>query len=221
MQYNLPNPKLGCIVPKMGKIAKASASGLGGALFPRVRLRILSFLLGQPQRKFQTAEIIRLVGSGFGATHRELERLGQAGILNVSTIGNGKFYQANEASPIFDDLQRIVLKTAGLVEPVRAALKKFRDNIDVAFIYGSVAKRADTAASDVDLMVIGRGLTYSEIYEGLHKAEKELQRTINPNVVSPDEWKKMLSERRSFASRIVQQDKLFVFGDDHELERAG
>jgi predicted nucleotidyltransferase len=199
----------------MGKRSKA-AGGLGSVLFPQVRLRILSLLLGQPNRKFQTAEIIRLAGSGFGAAHRELERLSKAGILNVSVLGNGKFYQANDASPIFSELQGIVLKTAGLVEPIRAALKKFRD-IDVAFIYGSIAKQTDTAASDIDLMVIGRGLSYSEIYEGLHKAERDLQRAVNPTVLSPEEWKKQLNEKRSFANRIVQQNKLYIVGDEREL----
>jgi hypothetical protein len=192
----------------MGKRSKA-AGGLGSVLFPQVRLRILSLLLGQPNRKFQTAEIIRLAGSGFGAAHRELERLSKAGILNVSVLGNGKFYQANDASPIFSELQGIVLKTAGLVEPIRAALKKFRD-IDVA-------KQTDTAASDIDLMVIGRGLSYSEIYEGLHKAERDLQRAVNPTVLSPEEWKKQLNEKRSFANRIVQQNKLYIVGDEREL----
>jgi predicted nucleotidyltransferase len=203
----------------MGMVA--TSSGLAEALFPQVRLRVLGLLFGQPQRRFQTSEIIRLAESGFGAVHRELERLSRAGILNVSTVGNGKFYQANQTSPLFDELRHIVLKTVGLVEPIRAALRKFHDRIEVAFVYGSIAKRTDTASSDIDLMVIGRDLSYADIYGSLHRAEKSLQRTVSPNVASPQEWKRMLKEKRSFASRISQQDKLFVFGDEDELQRIG
>lgn len=195
--------------------------GLGEALFPRVRLRVLSLLFGQPERRFQTSEIIRLADSGFGAVHRELERLTHAGILEVSAVGNGKFYQANQASPLFNELRHIVLKTAGLVEPIRTALRKFRDRIEVAFVYGSIAKRTDTASSDIDLMVIGHDLSYADIFGSLHRAEKSLQRTVNPNVVSTEQWKRMLNEKRSFASRISQQDKLFVFGDENELQGIG
>ena len=46
----------------------------------------------------------------------------------------------------------------GLVGPLEEALAPFRDRIQVAFVYGSIAKGTDTAQSDIDLMVISDDL---------------------------------------------------------------
>jgi hypothetical protein len=90
-------------MPKMGKELTAKA-GLASALFSRVRLRVLSILIGNPGHKFHTAEIIGIARSGFGAVQRELRKLADVGILNTETVGNRKFYQANRQSPIFKEL---------------------------------------------------------------------------------------------------------------------
>ena len=124
--------------------------------------RVLGLLYGQPQRRFQSAELIRLAGSGTGAAHRLLTRLADAGLVTVSRSGNQKHYQANRHSPIFSELHRLVVKTVGVVGPLRRALAPFAKRIAAAFVYGSVAKGADTAKSDIDVMVIsdnGGGMT--------------------------------------------------------------
>jgi len=47
----------------------------------------------------------------------------------------------------------------GLAEPLPAALAPLESRILAAFIFESVAKRQDTASSDVDLMVVSDELT--------------------------------------------------------------
>ena len=163
--------------------------------------------------------MIKLVGSGRGAVQRELKKLTAAGILNVSTSGARKVYQANSQSPIYDELSSLILKTVGLLEPLRKALKVFTPKIELAFVYGSIAKGKDTAKSDIDLMIIGDGIAYGEIYGALQKAEKTLLRPINPNLMSPAEWKVKSTNKNSFVVKIAQQPKLFVFGNEDELKR--
>jgi predicted nucleotidyltransferase len=194
---------------------------LAGALFSSVQLRVLSLLLGQADRRFHASEIIRLAGSGSGAVQRELEKLTAAGILSVTTSGNRKIYQANRQSPIFAELQGIITKTAGLVEPLRHALKPFEKAIEAAFVYGSVAKGRDTAKSDIDLMIIGTGLSYTEIFAALQKAEKILHRPVNPNLLDGSEWKRKGAEKGSFMRKIAERPKLFVFGSEDGLSRIG
>ncbi|MGQ0741211.1 MAG: nucleotidyltransferase domain-containing protein [Alphaproteobacteria bacterium] len=202
----------------MGRKARAKA-GLASALFSQVQLRVLNLLIGHPDHQFHASEIIRRAGSGSGAVQRELEKLSEAGILNVTTSGNRKLYQANRQSPVFSELRGLMMKTAGLVEPLRLALAPFRSNIDLAFVYGSVAKGRDTTKSDIDLMIIGQRITYSEIYVALQKTEKILLRTINPNVMTPTQWGRKLASNNSFVDKILQQPRLFVFGTEHELKR--
>ena len=213
-------PNLGNILPKMGRQA-SKATGLASALFSQVQLRVLSLLIGQPDRHFHASELIRLAGSGSGAVQRELEKLANARILNVTVSGNRKLYQANRQSPIFGELHGLIVKTAGLVEPIRRALKSRLSNIDVAFVYGSIAKGEDSAKSDIDLMIIGQKPTYSEIYTALQKAEKILLRPVNPTLMTPVEWKQKVADQNSFVRKVLQQPKLFVFGTENELKGIG
>jgi predicted nucleotidyltransferase len=105
-----------------------------------------------------------------------------------------------------------------MAEPLRQSLAKYADNIRAAFVYGSVAKGTDTARSDIDLMVIGDDLTYSDLYAGLEKAEKVLQRTVNPTFLSFEDWWRKLSIKDSVVAKIDAQPKLFVVGSENDLK---
>jgi len=177
--------------------------------------------MGQPDRSYQVTEVIRLAGSGRGAVQRELEKLSEAGILQLSVIGNRKVYQANRKSPIFQELSGLIMKTVGLLDPLRNALRPYTGRIEVAFVYGSVARGKDTANSDIDLMIIERDLAYSEVYGALQKAEAVLLRQVNPNLMTPDEWKQRIASRNSFVRNILRQPKLFLFGTENDLKGIG
>lgn len=210
------------IVPNMGKTPIPGSSplaltGVAGALFTPVQQRVLGLLFGQPERKYQGNELIRLAGSGTGAVHRVVTRLAEVGLVTVERAGNQKYYQANRESPVFGELRGLIAKTAGLAIPLRDALAPLAKGIDAAFVYGSLAKGTDRAGSDVDLMVISRKLEYAKLYEALQKAEAALGRTINPNLMTPQEWRRKRAENDSFAARVAAQAKIFVIGSEDEL----
>lgn len=192
-------------------------SGLAGALFSAVQRRVLGHIFRDPNRTFYKSEIVRDLRSGTGAVTRELERLERSGLVLVEHIGNQKHYRANKNSPIFHELRAIVQKTVGLHDPLQEALAPIADQIKVAFVYGSVAKGTDTARSDVDLMVVGDNLSYSDLYEGLHKAEEQLSRTINPTIIERDEWSKKRKGDNSFLQRVLTQQKVFIIGSEADL----
>ncbi|MGD0188127.1 MAG: nucleotidyltransferase domain-containing protein [Roseiarcus sp.] len=193
------------------------SASLSNALFSNVQQRVLGLIFGHPERSFYASEIVRNVRSGTGAVERELSRLQESGLVSVERIGNQKHFRANQQSPIFSELRGIVLKTSGLSEPLRQSLAPFAKKIHAAFVYGSVAKGTDTAHSDIDLMIIGRDLTYSDIYDGVQKAETILQRRVNPTFVSIDDWKRKTSEPSSVLAKINAQPKTFIFGSESEL----
>jgi predicted nucleotidyltransferase len=209
-------PKMGMIVPEMGKKRpKKTQSGLAAALFTPVQQRVLGLLFGQPERRFGSGEIIALAGSGTGATHRQLQRLAEAGLVTVTRIGNQKHYQADPKSPIYAELHGLAVKTVGLVEPLRAALAPLASKIESAFVFGSVAKATDRATSDIDLMVVSDELGYADVYEALQSAEKTLARPINPTVWTHREWLRESAKKDSFAARIASQERIFVIGSEH------
>lgn len=210
-------PKSGMIVPVMGTKDRASSPGLAGALFSPVQQRVLGLLFGQPGRRFQSAELIRLAESGTGAVHRQLSRLEAAGWVTATRVGNQKHYQANADCPAFEELQGLIAKTVGLVEPIRRALEPLAERITAAFIYGSIAKGTDSAGSDIDLLIIAEDVAYPEVFSALQSVESELGRSVNPNVMAVREWREKSGERDSFAARIAEQPRLFVIGTDDDV----
>jgi predicted nucleotidyltransferase len=203
------------IIPEMG--TQSRRPGLAEALFTPVQQRVLALLFGQPDRRFQSAEIIRLARGGTGAVHRQLARLEQVGLVEVTRSGNQKHYQAKRNSPIFAELHGLVVKTVGLVEPLRTSLTPRASEIRAAFVYGSAATGRDRATSDIDVMVVSDTLTYADVYDALRVAEQVLARPVNPTVVTSDEWQKKRGRSGSFVARLAAGPKLFVLGDDDDL----
>jgi len=192
-------------------------SSLADALFSSTQQRVLGFLFGQPERSFFATELIGLVGAGSGAVQRELARLEQSGLVTITRVGNQKHYQANIQSPIYGELSNIIRKTVGLVDPIREALAPLAKEISAAFVFGSVAKRKETAASDIDLLVISNSVDYAELFEVLQAAEARLARKINPTVYTPADWRQKQKEGNSFVVKISARPKLFLIGSEKEL----
>jgi len=190
---------------------------ISSALFSKVQRRVLALIFGHPERSFYTSEIVRSIHSGTGAVERELSRLQRSGLVSVERIGNQKHYRANRQSPIFEELQSLVLKTVALTEPLKKSLEPHSDKIKTAFVYGSVAKDADTAQSDIDLMVIGDGLNYSDLYTTLQDVADRVRRKINPMFLTTDEWRRRSSQDGSFAKKLGTHPKLFILGSERDL----
>ncbi len=190
---------------------------LADALFTSVQQRVLGLLFGQPGRRFQSAELIRLAGSGTGATHRVLQRLAASGLVRTSSEGRQRYYQANAESPIYEELSGLIRKTVGLLEPLQQALAPLTERIEAAFVYGSVASGTDHADSDVDLMVIAEELDYPTLFESTQTAEQQLGRAVNPNLMTPAEWRRKREQPDSFAARLHAGRRLFVLGSEDDL----
>ena len=190
---------------------------MADALFSTSRQRVLAFIYGQPERSFYATELIRLSGGGSGAIQRELARLEQSGLVNVTHIGTQKHYQANPDAPIYAELCAIMQKTVGLAEPLRNALKPLSKQIKMAFVYGSVAKHRDTASSDIDLMLVSDSLTYADIFAALEIVSSKLRRTINPTVYTREEFQSRIEQGNSFIKRVLAQLKLWIIGQESDL----
>ncbi len=209
-------------MPIMGIAKKASpkksrAGSLADALFSSTQQRVLAWLFGQPERSFYATELIGLAGAGSGAVQRELARLAQSGLVTARAVGNQKHYQANPEAPIYAELCGIVQKTVGLAEPLREALAPLATRIRAAFVYGSVAKREDTASSDIDLMLISDELAYSDLYAALEEVSTRLGRTVNPTIYTMQELAKRVKRKEAFATRVLAQSKLWLIGGEDAL----
>jgi predicted nucleotidyltransferase len=191
-------------------------SQLSDALFTETQQKVLGLLYGQPNRSFYIKEILRLTGMGVATIKRELDRMLAAGILQMTKIGNQHHYQANPGCPIYAELISIIKKTVGLTEPIRQALLPLSKKIDRAFVFGSIASGKESAASDIDLMIIG-DLGFSEAANALYPVQEALGREVNPKIFQKSEWAKLEKENDTFIRDVMNNPRMDVMGEKDEL----
>jgi predicted nucleotidyltransferase len=201
--------------------AARSRTSVADALFTGTQQRVLSLLFGQPDRSFFTRELIDLAGGGRGAVQRELARLHESGLIVQTVLGNQKHYQANADSPIFAELRGIVSKMLGPADVLRAALEPLAHDLQLALLYGSVAKRRDTALSDVDVLLVSDTLTLEQVYAALEPAEKQLGRPVSPTLYTSAEFHQRLEQRNPFLTRLLAGDTIDLIGGKDAVIAAG
>ena len=207
---------MGIIIPIMS--ITTYDKQLSSFLFNKTRRGLLSLLYGHPDETFYVNQILQSLGSGSGAVQRELKLMTEAGVVLRTRAGNMVYYQANKKSPIFDELRNIVRKTFGMTDVIRELLLPVTDKIRVAFIFGSVATGTEERASDIDMMVIGE-IDFGEVVSAISDAEKTLRREINPVVYPVAEFRRKIREYHHFLKTVLEGEKIFLIGDEIELDR--
>jgi predicted nucleotidyltransferase len=198
----------------------STATSLADLIFGRTRGAILALLYGRADQTFYTRQIAREVAASVGAVQRELENLTKVGLVIRTALGSQVFYQANRDAPIFAEMHSLVNKTVGIFSMLRSALRPLSTQVAVAFVYGSVARQAETAQSDIDLMVVGKA-SIDDVISYLASVEKNTGRPINPTVYSVSEFKAKIADGNHFLRAVLQDPKVFLLGDEDELGKVG
>ena len=191
---------------------------LAEILSSRVKAEIFRLLFGVDQRELHVREIQRQSGFSVGTVQQELRRLSRLGLIVSRRDGNRVYFQANAQHPLAADIRNLVLKTSGLVEVLREALSC--DEIKLAFVFGSLASGAERAHSDVDLMVIG-SIGLRQLTKLLSGVSARVGREVNPHIMTIGEFKKRRKTRDHFLTTVLAAPRLFVKGNEHELETMG
>jgi len=179
-------------------------------------VKLLALLLLRPDEALHGREIARRTGLAAGTIMRELSKLAEVGLLKREKRGNQQVYSANTGGPIFAELASILRKTSGVVDVLAQALAPAASQLQVAFVFGSVAQGRETAGSDVDVMLIG-DLGFRQVVELLHPTQAVLGREVNPKVFATGEFAaKLLVE--PFLADVLAKPKLFLIGNAHDLE---
>lgn len=195
-----------------------SSGSIGDALFTKTQQKVLGLLYGNPEKSFYTNEIVRLANMGRGTVRRELDRMLSAGLLVMTREGNQQHYKANAASPVFDELRGIVMKTFGVVDVLREALVPLAGEIAMAFVYGSIASGEEHQGSDIDILVVG-GVTFESIVAAVYPCQEVIGREINPNLYTPDEFMQKMNEKDSFVAQVIEKPKLMILGMEDDIRK--
>ena len=191
-------------------------SPLLDVLVSKTKQQILATTLLQPERSWYLVELARHLRLQPSSLQRELRQLTEAGILKRRQNGNRVYFQADTACPVFPELAQILFKTVGVVEALRKALEPLHDQIELAFIYGSIAVSAERSISDIDLMVIGSA-PLSRIAPLLRDLERRVGRPINPTVYARNEFIRQVQEENHFLKSVLRNEPLYIQGGPDEL----
>lgn len=184
----------------------------------RLRARALGWLLTHPDERFFGRQLAQVLEEDSTNLSRELTRLTGMGILAFTSEGRQKYYHVDRSCPVYEELRLLAVKTFGLADVLRAALKPFRSRLKTVFIYGSMARGIGNRQSDVDLMLIG-ALDLSDVASAIQSAGKRLGREINPVIYSPNEFKLKAKDGHHFIGEVLRSEKIFLIGDEDELKK--
>src|SRR5262245_5806073 len=187
-------------------------------LSSRSRAEILRLLFWTNGRELHVRELERQSGLADATVRQELKKLTRLGVIVARQDGNRTYYRANVESPLYPDIRNLVRKTSGLTDVLREALGEAE--IQIAFVFGSVASGAENATSDVDLMVIG-AISLRQLSKRLSGLATKLGREINPHTLTPAEFARRIKEREHFITSVLETPRLFVIGSEDELSRLG
>lgn len=177
----------------------------------RLRARVIGWLFTHPDERYHVRRLAGLLGEDSANLSRELKRLEELGIVVCQHEGRQKYYQANRDLPIFDELRSIAVKTVGLAEVVSDALAPYDSQIELAFVYGSVAQGTHTAKSDVDLVIVSN-VDAVDLHRAIVQAEEKLKRAVNYSVFSPEEFHVKRNNADSFVASVLSGSKIVIMG---------
>lgn len=171
-------------------------------LFGKTRQAVLARLFDLPERSYYLRELSRLSGISPGALQYELKQLHEADLVVRVKDGNRIAYRANSSHPIYPELQKLVHKTCGLANHIQGALEPLAGQISLAALYGSMAKHADHAHSDIDLLIVGE-ISLSQILDAVSPLESVFDREISVRIFHPDDFRQRRLEKQSFVQGVL------------------
>ncbi|MFH0795484.1 MAG: nucleotidyltransferase domain-containing protein [Candidatus Omnitrophota bacterium] len=183
----------------------------------KARVEILKLFLFNPDGKFYQRQIATLTHQPIRAVQREVNKLEEIGLIERFGQDNRVYYNVNKICPIFEELKRILFKSAGIAESLREYLRK-SDDITFAFIYGSYAKGKESSLSDIDLLVVGN-ISSRALSKILVKPKRELSREINYAVFDVEEFKEKVEQKDHFLNTVMKEEKIFIVGSEDEFKR--
>lgn len=180
----------------------------------QARSEIFRLLFGVQTAPLHLREIQRQSKLAASTIQAELRKLTALELVTARVDGNRTYFAANRTHPLFPEIQGLVLKTVGLADVLQEAL--LNQQIQLAFVFGSMAARNEKAVSDIDLMVLG-SLGLRKLSSLLSGASERLGREINPHVMTVSEFQSRLASREHFVTRVWQAERIFIVGSENEF----
>ncbi len=174
------------------------------------RLRALRALFAEPARGFGQRELAGEAGLDPGSVARMLRRWTAAGLVTRrQQDGLPRYYASTD--PALAPLVTLMQQDSTLVRTLREALSGVK-GVEVALVFGSMARGAAGAGSDVDVLVLGSA-SELRLNAALKPAGRALGRAVRATAFSVESFNNQLRGGESFARGIVQGPRVELIGD--------
>ena len=142
----------------------------------KTRLRLLlKFFISQANKGYLNG-LATEMGESTNAIRKELNHLQIAGYLKKFKVDNKIEYQANPDHPLFEVLQKVVLKHLGLEDLVESVLERM-GNIKKIILVGDYAHGHDSGL--IEVFLIGKDLNMQYISQLEDKIQKLIKRKVS------------------------------------------
>ncbi|MDD4901363.1 MAG: nucleotidyltransferase domain-containing protein [Patescibacteria group bacterium] len=178
---------------------------------------LLSFFFKDPDKEYYLTEIARNLNKEASYFQRHLDGFVKDGILLDERKGNLRFFKLNKNYPLYEDIKKIISKTIGIEFKLKE-LVGVLNGVEIAFIFGSIAKNKENTNSDIDLMLIGE-VDQDELIKKVVELETKLNREINYHIYRKQEFIKNIKENNSFIINIISEPIITLKGNPDEFTR--
>ncbi|MDO8518959.1 MAG: nucleotidyltransferase domain-containing protein [Deltaproteobacteria bacterium] len=183
----------------------------------RTRADLIAWFVMHPGESFYIRQLADLLHQSPTPVIRELDKLEKMGLVTSERKAHAKYFLVNTASPLFPELQSLVLKTVGAAGLLKQSFRSFSSLVFV-FIHGSFATQEAGPKSDIDLFLIGV-MDQTELTKVIKKVEMRVGREIQCSLFDPKEFLKKLKENNDFIRQVVKNPKVMIVGGENEFKR--
>ncbi len=184
-------------------------------IISRVRVKILTLFLTNPDKMYHVREIVRQTQEEINAVRRELSHMEKTGMVSKEPRANRLYYNFRKTYPLYYELLELIAKTTGLGGDIlknRARLGK----IKYAMLSGTYARGIAHDPNSVDLLLVGT-VVLPELAQIVKAEESRKNREINYTVMTEDEFIFRKRRRDPFILGIILGARIMVVGDEAEL----
>lgn len=168
----------------------------------KITKRVLSYLLLNQDAELYLNEMAVKFDVDPGNLARKLNEWEREGIVQKRKRGNLSLYRANIKHPLYKELRAITEKQFGLEDALRSTLKQVI-GAKQAYVFGSYAKSAMNAESDVDVLAIGSHKAV-DIQRLIVQLQKRFDREINVVDMTEKEFIKRKKSRDPFIKSVFE-----------------
>jgi len=126
----------------------------------KTKVKLLRGFFTYPEKEFTESELQRIAGIPQASVHRNVKSLLENGLLDRKRIGKANLYSLNKEHILypllnsdFEEERNILVE---LKEMIAGAVKDLSE-VEMAVLFGSIAKGIEQADSDVDVFIVCKG----------------------------------------------------------------